>query len=493
MLSVQFILICALVGRINSQGWSTGDNNNYNRNYGQNDHYSNNAFGFGGSGNTLEPFRMVYEWKQLDYNWFDEMTRTQSLNNKRYIPENNALVGVKAWRDRIFVTIPRWKEGVPVTLASVPSQPSPNNMSPRLEAFPNWEMQEIGNCSALQFVQSMEIDTEGRMWIIDTGRINLMSGSGQDSRCPPKLDFLEITIHRLLSEIHLTKTISELLKCLTFLVIYLNDIVLDNSNGWYAYITDMGDDPGIIVYSLRDDRSWKVKDATSMRSDPDTNFVSVNNIDIDLQRKNLDGIALSPVMGYDRTLYYCPLGSYNLYSVPTSVLKNPNLSSDISSSVKDLGRKQSISDGMVMDNRGFLYYGLLGQNAVVSWDSNRGTRIDDGSRILARDNNLLQWPDSFAIDDSGNLYVVSNRLQNYITGRVNLNEPNYRILRAPLGIRSYMYPADTSRRGGGFDGQSNGYDNYWGSGYNSYYYNFAGTPSVNVFLLVSFSFFLIVR
>lgn len=42
---------------------------------------------------------------------------------------------------------------------------------PLLQPYPSWEMQTINNYSALQYVQSMEVDTQGRMWILDTGRV----------------------------------------------------------------------------------------------------------------------------------------------------------------------------------------------------------------------------------------------------------------------------------------------------------------------------------
>lgn len=46
---------------------------------------------------------------------------------------------------------------------------------PEIEPFPSWEMNEIGNCSALQFVQGIAVDTDGIMWVIDSGRIDTLS------------------------------------------------------------------------------------------------------------------------------------------------------------------------------------------------------------------------------------------------------------------------------------------------------------------------------
>jgi len=49
--------------------------------------------------------------------------------------------------------------------------------------FPSWEMQQIGKCSAFQFVQSMEIDPNGWMWMPDNGYV----GNTRSPLCPPKI------------------------------------------------------------------------------------------------------------------------------------------------------------------------------------------------------------------------------------------------------------------------------------------------------------------
>lgn len=64
-----------------------------------------------------------------------------------------------------------------------------------------------------------------------------------------------------------------------------------------------------------------------------------------------------------------------------------------------------------------------------------------------QDPRLLQWPDSFAIDQTGNLLVVTNKLQNFLRNRPMDHEPTYRVLRAALGVQSYL-----SGAGSGFGG-----------------------------------------
>ena len=63
-------------------------------------------------------------------------------------------------------------------------------------------------------------------------------------------------------------------------------------------------------------------------------------------------MAVSPACQGSRFLYFSPLTSLKLFRVRTAALNNQE---DISSSVEELGTKQSQSDGLAMDNRGNLY------------------------------------------------------------------------------------------------------------------------------------------
>lgn len=499
----------------------------------------------------LEVFGVTYEWNKLDFTWPDDSFKARFLDSSQFIPENTTISGVKVWRDRMYVTLPRWRRGVPATLASIPlpSAGRYQSTSPKLEPFPSWEMQHVGNCSALQNVKSVEIHPDGYMWVIDSGRVNTLS-QHPDNRCPPKIIVFDLssetsssprynsydTEHRYdnTERSHQTgyyqggynhpgdhqerytssggnqggytppsghhdlytrpgsshdgynppsgnrdgynpRTGSHdghnpqsdnqggyhsprsynthynrpglIVREVTFpdSVIshdtYLEDIVLDTDGSGYTYISDASEnDPGLIVYSWKENRSWKVRDGRSMRADPGVRSLSINGVYVDIDR-NIAGLALSPISDSgERRLYYSPLSSYSLFSIPTSVLKNENHAvGDVSGYIKTHGRKRSISEGMVMDSHGVLYYGLLGENAIAKWDTN--LPFDGNQHKIAQDNNLLQWPASFGFDSHlRNLTVVSNRLQNFLAGRVHLNEPNFRIITAFTGSKSYLYP-----------------------------------------------------
>lgn len=146
---------------------------------------------------------------------------------------------------------------------------------------------------------------------------------------------------------------------------------------------------------------------------------------------------------YERNVYYSPLTSYHLYSIPASLLRDPDFARratprDVLQAVTDLGLKISQSDGMIMDNRGILYYGLLKEHALAQWDSYKPFSLDN-QLIIAKDDNYIQWTDGMSFDEEGYLYIVVNRLHNFVAGLLRPNDVNFRILRAKTGTLSYVY------------------------------------------------------
>lgn len=378
-----------------------------------------------------EPFQVVFQWNTIDVIWPSEEKQNYATEHGDYIPANNFIAGVKFWKGKMYLTVPRWKSGVPVTLGVTSATVVDGNTAPKLEAFPNWDMQEVGDCNAFQLVQSMEIDPKGRMWVLDSGKMSPLSVEVKTT-CPPRLVILDLENN------------GEILRTYEFPpqvarhgTAHLNDIVLDHEDGGMAYITDSDrEDPGIIVYSLSNNTSWKVRH-DSMKAKPEAVrfMVSKNLINMPI---SVDGIALSPASVEDRQVYYSPLSSFHLYSIPTSVLKS-NLS-NVDEYVKELGKKISQTDGMMMSAKGALYFGLLADDAVAMWDTKQS--FTTGQRVISRDHERMQWPDTFAFDENGNFYCVTNSLQNILTNRVNTSVPNYRIVRAKTAVKSYQYLED---------------------------------------------------
>lgn len=166
---------------------------------------------------------------------------------------------------------------------------------------------------------------------------------------------------------------------------HLNDIVLD-SEAQFAYITDSGSaDPGIIVYNFKNGTSWKVREPSSMTDGNGT----------------INGIALSPP-SKNRTVYYSTLTSPNLYSLPAHVLQNET-NTNVSSALRTVGIKSNVSDGMMMDNTGTLYFGLEGNHSLAKWNGKSGN-LGKNETIMASNRNFT-WIDAFAFDLTGKFGV----------------------------------------------------------------------------------------
>jgi len=52
-----------------------------------------------------------FNWRSLDYAFPDEKTRQIALQTGGFVPENNLPVGIEVWGDKLFVTVPRWRNG----------------------------------------------------------------------------------------------------------------------------------------------------------------------------------------------------------------------------------------------------------------------------------------------------------------------------------------------------------------------------------------------
>jgi hypothetical protein len=52
----------------------------------------------------------------VDYDWQSDQDRVLSLSNGTFIPENNIITGIKVRNGEIFLSVPRWRRGVPSTL-----------------------------------------------------------------------------------------------------------------------------------------------------------------------------------------------------------------------------------------------------------------------------------------------------------------------------------------------------------------------------------------
>lgn len=69
--------------------------------------------------NVNPHLKEVFHWQQLDFQYPDDETRKAAIESGEFISENNLPLGVEVWKNKLFVTVPRWKSGIPASLNTI--------------------------------------------------------------------------------------------------------------------------------------------------------------------------------------------------------------------------------------------------------------------------------------------------------------------------------------------------------------------------------------
>lgn len=325
-------------------------------------------------------------------------------------------------RGRIFVNFPRWGDDVPYTVAEV--------RNGHTVAYPDAALTRLDRAHpdrCLVSVQSVVVDPRDRLWILDTGTIEM----GPVIAGGPKLVCVDLASNRVVKTIAFGPEVA--LK-----TSYLNDIRFDLRMGkaGMAFITDSaGNGPNaIVVVDLDSGKAWRrLNGHPSVTAEK--GYLPVVEGEPLMRRPphgppamlamGADGIAIS---ADGRQLYYCPLIGRHLFSVSVGALADPQKSdADVAATVRDLGDKGGASDGLESDAQGRVY--------VTNYEHNAIMRRQTGGlyETIARDPRML-WPDTLSLAADGWLYFTANQLERqkiFHRGK-DLRRPPYALFRVKV-------------------------------------------------------------
>jgi hypothetical protein len=247
---------------------------------------------------------IMHQFVHVDYDWTGApTTREEALETGAYDPTHCTITGVKQFGDDMFVTSPRWLSGVPASLNKVVRDPKQGGKSV-LQPFPNWAMQTLGDPDSLQYIQSMEIDRRGWMWIIDVGRVNLFEPDAAEHHGPPKLWVWDIAANKKVQEYVFPDSVA------SHRTSFLNDIFVDDVRN-VAYISDTSGSGGLVVYDFGRNRARRWDSHPSLSFEAPLPAFVVEGLDINvLGPLPVDGLALAPKL--DR-VFYTPIHGLHLY------------------------------------------------------------------------------------------------------------------------------------------------------------------------------------
>lgn len=148
------------------------------------------------------------------------------------------------------------------------------------------------------------------------------------------------------------------------------------------------------------------------------------------------GLALSGIQsnGY-RILYFHPLSSTREFAVSTEIIQNKSIASQAYHKYKVLGSRgpdtQSLSSSLDEKN-GVLFYTLLNKNGVGCWNSNNEEYSVDTNALIASDEVTMLYPNDLKVDKNGRLWVLADKLSNFLYSQLNFTDINFRIFTAEV-------------------------------------------------------------
>ncbi|XP_065350254.1 protein yellow-like [Cloeon dipterum] len=329
-------------------------------------------------------FTSVYEWDELDFVWPSKTNGSKGQIEQYFNSSEVYFRYMAVFEERLFLSLDI-NIGIPATLVWLPTR-STSTAPPKLTPFPSWDLHKYQNCDSIQWAKGMQVDTEGRLWVLDEG----------GSVCPSKLWIFDLA-NDTTERVH---QFPETLVSHYYKKRFLSETVLDKTpDDYLAYFADYQSEY-IIVYSLKTNKSGPIKT-------PGVKWQS---------------LAVSPINREEaRQLWYIirRSDSKELYSVSLSELKKGG---EISAAAKLIGAWPGMPYKMVIDSANVLYAAVFSKNYLSKWNISEPfleQRFHEVERLGA------EWPFSLALDANDTLWVME-RNESGINNR-------HRLLKATVG------------------------------------------------------------
>ena len=293
---------------------------------------------------------------------------------------------------RVFLTFPRWRKGVPYTLAEVVD----GAVRPYPDAASNaWD---VGEPTGDQFVNVQSAVAAGDTLFVADSRNPLFGGL----LTPPRIHLYDLrTDERLASY--------ELPPGTTVPSTYVNDLRIDRRRQ-LVYFTDSGEG-ALLVLDLATGDSWRVLDGhPSVQATLDSLVIAGKPW---TRKIPSDGIALDTAG--DRLLFHA-LSGYTLYEIPLAVLADP-AAENPGQAVREVATTPAC-DGMWRTGGRTVMADLEAQ-AVVSV-------ADDGGKTVLAAGPSVGWADTFSEHD-GWLYFTNSKLPESDSTVAGMTYPVWRL------------------------------------------------------------------
>ncbi|KOB77206.1 Yellow-c [Operophtera brumata] len=332
-----------------------------------------------------------FAWNEVDYTWKTPADKENALKDKIFVPANNLPLGLARWKNKLFVTVPRWKNGVASSLNYVDVDGAQDQL---LKPYPSLEAnlipdsaKELPSNSSIISVFRVDVDACDRLWVMDTGLADILGSPNQIAG--PSIAIFDLNTDQLIHRYFLKV---DVLKEDTFFANIVVDVNKDKCEDGFAYIPDLGG-YGVVVYSLKQDDAWRINHHY-FHFDPLAGSYNVSGV-VFHWTDGVFGLALSEPRdnGY-RTMFFHAFSSTKEFCVSTELLQN----------YKHINKDEAFHDFKLLGDRG--------ANTQAS-----ASAYDPNTHVLFYTQ----------MDSEGVIWVLSDKLPRFMIGGLNPNETNIMI------------------------------------------------------------------
>lgn len=189
----------------------------------------------------------LVEWTGGHFDWPNDATKSLYKSSGRYIPKNVIATRAQIFREDVFVCLPRYKPGVPVTLAKVGIKQ--RGCEAVLTPYPCWASQEEGDPNSFQSVVDIYLDENSILWVLDTGVVNSLEQPVR--KCPPKVIAINVLTGKKVKTLDLCGLVAQASRLQYLVVEYAPD------GRPFVYISDAAT-RSILVFDVAGNKGYRV-------------------------------------------------------------------------------------------------------------------------------------------------------------------------------------------------------------------------------------------
>lgn len=332
--------------------------------------------------------------------------------------------------------------------------------------YPSLKANEVGNCEGgLTTVYRIKADECDRLWVLDTGTFGI--GNTTSNPCPYAINVIDLNTNKRIRRYEFRK---EDTNANTFIANTAIEI-REHCDDAFAYFSDeLG--YGLIAYSWEENTSWRFQHGFLL-PDPLKGDFNIGGLNFQWFEEGIFGMSLSPIAkDGSRTLYFSPIASHDQFGVSTNVLRNSSKVDDSYQDFRLIGKRADLSHttSRVMDDNGVEFFNLIDRDAVGCWNSILPYEPNYHA-IVDQDKDTLSFPADVKIDRYKNLWVISDRMPNFLLSKLNYDEINFRIFFAPIDILTQGTICEYLDKDDGVEENVNDYSKMYRNPFDTLFYN----------------------